>query len=227
MPFCVAAASDWSSETLLRSTGIRVFCLLRWPHLREKRACTGASVATIPAPSLQGSPRRVGVLPSRGCRRGHQYYDPVRRLARPTRLGCRLGCVVAGATRTARGLPCSACSCRRVPSLLPRESASVPAQSVFPRRTAFAGLRAARPLHSVTGLPLSSLHATARAFATADSPAGNILVPLLPDASRHHAGDRATLLLCRYRGGLLSAHEEHAACTAHRNPRTTPSAPSV
>ena len=45
-------------------------------------------------------------------------------------------------------------------------------------------------------------------------PAG-ILVPLLLDASRHHAGDRATSCSAIDRGGLLSSHEERAAFTAH------------
>ena len=44
-------------------------------------------------------------------------------------------------------------------------------------------------------LRLGSLRATARDFATARLPAAGVLVPLLLDISRHHAGDRAILLL--------------------------------
>jgi hypothetical protein len=48
---------------------------------------------------------------------------------------------------------------------------------------------------SVTGLHLGSLHATARRLAAAGLHPSGILAPLLLDASRRHAGDRATLLL--------------------------------
>jgi hypothetical protein len=67
--------------------------------------------------------------------------------------------------------------------------------STFPRRTAFAHFVEARPPHFLTRLHLGSLRATARDFATVGLPADRILVPLLLDASRHHAGNRATLLL--------------------------------
>ena len=67
--------------------------------------------------------------------------------------------------------------------------------STFPRRAAFAQCEEARPPRYLTGLHLSSLRATARGFATDGLPAVDMLVPLLLDASRHHAGNRATLLL--------------------------------
>jgi hypothetical protein len=67
--------------------------------------------------------------------------------------------------------------------------------STFPRRTAFAHFVEARPPHFLTRLRLGSLRATARDFAAAGPPSGCILVPLLPDASRRRAGNRATLLL--------------------------------
>ncbi len=67
--------------------------------------------------------------------------------------------------------------------------------STFPKRTAFAHFVEARPPHALTRLRLGSLRATARGFATADLPASGMLVPLLLEASRPHAGDRATLLL--------------------------------
>jgi hypothetical protein len=67
--------------------------------------------------------------------------------------------------------------------------------STFPTRVAFAHFVEARPPHALSRLRLSSLRATARGFATARLPAAGVLVPLLLDASRHHAGDRAILLL--------------------------------
>lgn len=67
--------------------------------------------------------------------------------------------------------------------------------STFPRRAAFARLLEARPPRYLTGLRLGSLCATARDFAIDGRPPADIQVPLLLDASRHHAGDRATLLL--------------------------------
>jgi hypothetical protein len=48
---------------------------------------------------------------------------------------------------------------------------------------------------SFSRLRLSSLHAAARGFAAVHLPMDDLLVPLLPDASQHHAGDRAIPLL--------------------------------
>ena len=87
--------------------------------------------------------------------------------------------------------------------------------STFPRRVAFAYFVEARPPQFLTRLHLGSLRATARRFAAAGVPADNILAPLLLDTSRRHAGNRATLSLSPYRGGLLSSHKERAAFTAH------------
>ncbi len=87
--------------------------------------------------------------------------------------------------------------------------------STFPRRAAFAYFVEARPPHVLSRLRLSSLRATARGFAAAGLPSDSILVPLLLGTSRRHAGNRATLLLSVYRGGLLPSHEERAAFTAH------------
>ena len=67
--------------------------------------------------------------------------------------------------------------------------------STFPRRAAFANFVEARPPHVSTRLRLGSLRATARDFAAVGLPADGILVPLLLDASRRHAGNRATLWL--------------------------------
>jgi hypothetical protein len=67
--------------------------------------------------------------------------------------------------------------------------------STFPKRLAFAHFVGARPPHALSRLRLGSLRATARGFATARLPTAGLLVPLLLDASRHHAGDRATLWL--------------------------------
>ena len=67
--------------------------------------------------------------------------------------------------------------------------------STFPRRTAFAHFVEARPPRFLTRLHLSSLHATARDFTAAELPSGCMQAPLLLDASRHHAGNRVTLLL--------------------------------
>jgi hypothetical protein len=67
--------------------------------------------------------------------------------------------------------------------------------STFPKRLAFAHFVEARPPHVLSRLRLGSLRATARDFATARLPAAGMLVPLLLNASRHHAGDRAILLL--------------------------------
>ena len=50
-------------------------------------------------------------------------------------------------------------------------------------------------LISFSRLRLSSLRAAARGFATVGLPADGIQVPLLLEASRPHAGDRATLSL--------------------------------
>ena len=72
--------------------------------------------------------------------------------------------------------------------------------STFPTRAAFAHFVEARPPHALSRLRLSSLRATARDFATRRLPAAGLLVPLLLNASRHHAGDRATLLLSDYEG---------------------------
>jgi len=71
----------------------------------------------------------------------------------------------------------------------------VPRLSTFPKRLAFAHFVEARPPHALSRLRLSSLRATARDFATVRLPAAGMLVPLLLDASRLHAGDRATLVL--------------------------------
>lgn len=57
----------------------------------------------------------------------------------------------------------------------------------------------------------SSLSATDPGLAAAGLPSDGMLVPLLLDTSRHHAGNRATLSLSASRGGLLSSHEERAA----------------
>jgi hypothetical protein len=67
--------------------------------------------------------------------------------------------------------------------------------STFPRRAAFAHFVEARPPRYLTRLHLGLLRATARRFATAGLPANGMLVPLLLEASRPHAGDRATLWL--------------------------------
>ena len=67
--------------------------------------------------------------------------------------------------------------------------------STFPRRAAFAYFVEARPPHVLSRLRLDSLRATARGFVTARLPSGSMLVPLLLDASRRHAGNRTTLLL--------------------------------
>jgi len=44
-----------------------------------------------------------------------------------------------------------------------------------------------------------------------------MLVPLLPDASRRHAGDRVTCLLDCFQDGLLSFHGEKRRFVAHTN----------
>jgi hypothetical protein len=67
--------------------------------------------------------------------------------------------------------------------------------STFPTHTAFANFVEARPPHALSRLRLSSLRATARDFAAVGLPSDSILVPLLLDSSRCHAGNRATLLL--------------------------------
>ena len=67
--------------------------------------------------------------------------------------------------------------------------------STFPKRAAFAYFVEALPPHVLSRLHLGSLRATARSLAAAGLPSDDILVPLLLDASRHHAGNRATLLL--------------------------------
>jgi hypothetical protein len=67
--------------------------------------------------------------------------------------------------------------------------------STFPRRAAFARLLEARPPQYLTRLRLGLLRATARDFAAHDLPVISMQVPLLLDVSRHHAGNRATLLL--------------------------------
>jgi hypothetical protein len=71
-------------------------------------------------------------------------------------------------------------------------SAEPPSRDVLPDN---ARLLEARPPQYLTGLHLSSLRATARGFVTDGLPAAGIQVPLLLDASQHHAGDRTTLLL--------------------------------
>ncbi len=85
----------------------------------------------------------------------------------------------------------------------------------LPRRAALAHFVEARPPQFLTRLRLGSLRATARSFAAVGLPTDSILAPLLLDTSRRHAGNRATLWLSTYRGGLLSSHKERAACTAH------------
>jgi hypothetical protein len=87
--------------------------------------------------------------------------------------------------------------------------------STFPRRAALAHFVEARPPQLLTRLRLGSLRATARSLAAVGLPADGILVPLLLDTSRRHAGNLATLWLSTYRGGLLSSHKERAAFTAH------------
>jgi hypothetical protein len=67
--------------------------------------------------------------------------------------------------------------------------------STFPTRDAFAYFVEARPPHVLSRLRLSSLRATARDFAAVGLPSDSILVPLLLDPSRCHAGNRATLWL--------------------------------
>jgi hypothetical protein len=59
-----------------------------------------------------------------------------------------------------------------------------------------AGFRRSASPSAITRLHLGLLRATARDFAAARlASRRDILVPLLLDASRRHAGDRATLLL--------------------------------
>ncbi len=60
---------------------------------------------------------------------------------------------------------------------------------------AFTHFVEARLPRCLTRLRLGSLRALARGFAATSLPLGGILVPLLLDVSRHHAGNRATLWL--------------------------------
>jgi dihydropteroate synthase len=48
-------------------------------------------------------------------------------------------------------------------------------------------------------------------------PGHDLLVPLLLDASRHHAGNLATCLLDFSQGGLLSSHKWTRRLAAHNN----------
>ena len=170
-----------------------------------------SSVATIPVPFPQGSRHRVGALPSDSFRRLRGYYGPVRLLARPRRLGCRLVRRVAVAIRAPRGLPCSTRSCHRVPSLLPRRGTSVHRLSTFPRRAAFAHFVEARPPMFFRGYvwvrcalrpvvlqpPACQLAAYWSRFCW--TPHGVTQGTALPYCSAIH------------RGGLLSSHKERAA----------------
>jgi hypothetical protein len=129
----------------------------------------------------------------------------------PPCLDFRLVHRVAATHLHARGLPCSTHSCRDVPSLLPRRSASVRRLSTFPRRATFTLSSAVRPPRYLTGLHLGLLRATARRFAAAG---------LHPTAYRSRFCWRSrdltqgtALPYCSavHRGGLLSSHKERAA----------------
>ena len=146
--------------------------------------------------SSRGSHRRVGALPSHGFPRAPRYYGPVRLLAGP-RASTTVLCARSGCHPHQRGLPCSACVCHRVPSLLPRGSASVHRLSTLSR-----DVRPSRVFQTL-GLPISADEATS-GFAARYGPRfcsravcrpSDILVSLRLDASRHHVGDRATQLL--------------------------------
>jgi len=68
----------------------------------------------------------------------------------------------------------------------------------------------------LTRLRLGFTAHSARRF-TASVCTRGMLVPLLPAASRRHAGDRATCLLDCFQDGLLSFHGQSAAFVAHIN----------
>src|SRR5664279_3829997 len=72
-------------------------------------------------------------------------------------LGLHLVPLVAVATRTPRGLPCSTCSLGRVPSLQPRRSPPLHSSSCFAASVVFARQGEARPPRCITGLHAGSL----------------------------------------------------------------------
>ena len=169
-----------------------------------------------PSLSCRGRVFESGPFPPAAFTAFRGYYGPVRLLARPRRLDCRLGRRVAGATRTARGLPCSTRSGRHVPSLLPRRSASVHRLSTFPRRAAFAHFVEARPPHaSLRGYVWvrCALRPVASQPAACQPPACWSRFCWTPrDVTQGTALPYCSAI---HRGGLLSSHEERAAFTAH------------
>jgi hypothetical protein len=123
-------------------------------------------------------------------------------------LGCRLVLPVAVAVRSPWGLPCSARSVVRVPSLIPRRSPSLRVSSGFTAGAAFARSGGARPPQLCYGATCRFTGVTARVLAPPGLRRG-------PRGSC--AAGRATCVDDRSHGEPPSAHAERAAL--HGAPR--------
>ena len=124
-------------------------------------------------------------------------------------LGCRLVPPVAVATRAPRGLPCSARSVVRVPSLIPRRSPSLRVSSDLTTGAAFARSGGARPPRLCYGATYRFTGVTARVLAPPGLRRG-------PRGSFCAAG-RATCVDDRSHGEPPPAHADRAAL--HGAPR--------
>lgn len=121
---------------------------------------------------MQGSHHRVRALPSSRFHRLHWYYGPVRLLARPRRLDCRLGRRVCRRSRHRRGLPCSTRSClRRAVPVTPEERLGALTEHLPEAYGLRQNPRGSASSLIVTRLRLGLLRATARRIATGGSPA--------------------------------------------------------
>ena len=156
---------------------------------RGQRGVTPAFGYGALHPSTNGTSTHLSTsLPS-------AHYDPLRRLARQRASTAVLCALLAVPPPRARPPVFNAFLLRRAVPATPEERLGASAEHLPEACGLRLITRGSASSLIVTRLHLGSLRATARRIAAAGLHPSGILVPLLLDASRHHAGDHATLLL--------------------------------